>query len=112
MTDFTALKNYVLAGLMLRISTFSSQCICVSLTVLKINNDWPFVTRICRLVLCIKVYLFAVSSHTHAYYFKSDVIIYEKTRMSQSSGSGCGSPFLVVKLAWRETVHGKVRAVT
>jgi len=46
-SDFTALKNYVLAGLMLRISVFSSQCICVFLTVLKINNDWSFVTRIC-----------------------------------------------------------------
>jgi hypothetical protein len=31
------------------------------------------------------------SSVTHAYYLKSDVIIYEKTRMSQSSDSGCGS---------------------
>ena len=40
---------------MLRISAFSSQCICVFVTVLKINNDWSFVTRICRLVLCIKV---------------------------------------------------------
>jgi hypothetical protein len=98
---------------MLRISAFSSQCICVFLTVLKINNDWSFVRRICRLVLCIKgLSIGHLLSHTHAYYFKSDVIIYEKTRMSQSSGSECGSFFVVVKLAWKETVHGKVRAVT
>lgn len=32
--------------------------------------------------------------------------------MSQSSGSGCRSPFVVVKLARKDTVHGKVRAVT
>jgi len=32
--------------------------------------------------------------------------------MSQSGGSECGSSFVVLKLAWRDAVHGKVRAVT
>jgi hypothetical protein len=112
-SDFAALKNCVLAGFMLRISAFSSQVICVFLTALKINNDWFFVTRICRLVSCIKgLSVGLLHSYTHAYYFKSDVIIYEKTRMSQSSGCGCGSSFVVLKVAWRDAVHDKVRAVT
>jgi len=98
---------------MLRISAFSSQCICVFVTALKINNDWSFVPRICRLVLCIQGLSIGLPlSHTHTYYSKNDVIIYEKTRMSQSSGSGCGSSFVVVKLAWKDTVHDKLRAVT
>ena len=81
-------------------------------SVLKISNDWSFVTRISRLVLCIKGLSIGLLTHSHAYYFKSDVIIYEKTRMSQCSGSGRESSFVVVKLAWRDTVHGKVREVT